>query len=193
MIGPIEFAVDGHDGAGKTPIVLATKAALEALGLRVAVESPFHLANALYPGGEIYPLWADDASVPHAIALLQQVVRYARLAAVREDVDVIIFDRHWMTVMIEIHGRPCEALWDDFVPTFFVRAIPEKTEGCSRFSPNIPWTSTPGRVREYNARYLAMAEAFAPHVLAAFDVNEKRVPLEPIVERIVTVILERRH
>jgi len=193
MAGPIEFAVDGHDGAGKTPIVLATKVALEASGLRVAVASPFHLANALLTGGEIYPLWADDMTAPRAIELLQRVIREARQRAVDERADALIFDRHWMTVMVEIHGRPHEGLWNDFIPTIFVRAIPEKTEGCARFSSFIPWTTSPSQVRDYHARFLAIADSFPKHIFGAFDINERHVPLEPIAECITATILARRH
>ncbi|OGL98263.1 hypothetical protein A2304_00230 [Candidatus Uhrbacteria bacterium RIFOXYB2_FULL_57_15] len=52
------------------------------------------------PGGEIYPLWADDATVSRAIDFLRRVIRDARQCAADERADVLIFDRHWMTVMV---------------------------------------------------------------------------------------------
>jgi thymidylate kinase len=184
------FAVDGHDGAAKTNTVEAVKLALKARGLRVAVSELFKVAGKHAPGGkDIYPLWQSDPG--WAIVLLRRAAASAIHVAEDEEADVLLFDRHWMTVMVEVIGTEHERLWPHFVPTFFNRAPLEKILSCSRFSFETPWSRSVKQVRDYRERYLAVAARFPEHILETFDISDKRVPLEPNVVRIVEAILDR--
>ena len=187
-----EFSIDGHDGAAKTPIAEGVKAQLEASGLRVKLCAPFHLANDCVPGGEIYPYWETDEKAQEAIDLLKNLIANFRRECQEEKIDVALYDRHWMTVFAEIEGRPTQAHWTNFVPTFFIEAPPEKTTACSRFSLEIPWTTSIDQVERYYHRYLLLAQRYPKHIVDRFTVTDKRQPLTPIIDAICTHILTSR-
>ena len=98
----MEFAVDGHDGAAKTPILEGVAQRLRLQGYSVKTVALFHQANVLVSGGEIYPLWGSVDSTLWAIALLESHLLEAQTACLTHGDDILLYDRHWMTVMVEL-------------------------------------------------------------------------------------------
>lgn len=187
----LEFAIDGHDGAAKTPILQAVEQQLVSAGLRVWRCAPFHIANAQH-GGDVYPLWAHDDSTRQLLERLRDVLAGERRLAQEENAQVLLFDRHWMTILVEIDGRQAVgSLWVDFVPTFFVQAPPSKTKACDRFSYDLGWTSSDERVDYYYHRYLDIARRYPQFLLGQYEVVHKRHPLDPIVTDVTQKILDR--
>ena len=125
------------------------------------------------------------------LGLLSDVISCARDEASRHGADVLLFDRHWMTILVEIDDRRLlRACWEDMVPTFFVSAPPAKTKACDRFSYALGWTSSDERVEYYYQRYLEIVRRYPQHLLGTYDVLHKRQPLDPIITDIVGKILE---
>lgn len=186
----LEYAIDGHDGSAKTPILDGVRAALQAHGLKVHTVAIFHVVNARVSGGEVYPMWEQDESASEAVRMLKIAVEEARQEARNAGADVLLFDRHWMTVMVETMFRPTQGLWDDFLPTFFIEAPPSKTMACDRFSHDIPWTTSDRQVFVYYALCLAIAKMYAEHIVQTHLVEHKQTPIEPMISDITAHILD---
>jgi len=184
-----EFAIDGHDGAGKTPVIERVTHLLTAAGARVYIAAPLQEANRHAAGGQIYSLWERDETAVQAMQLVSSAIRSAREEATEQRCDVLLFDRHWLTVMAEVADRPIGSLWTDFVPLFFLTAPPSKTMACQRFSFDIPWTSSKEKIAYYYARYLQIAERYGMHVRRTFSIERRDTDLTPVVEQIVADIL----
>lgn len=186
-----EFAFDGHDGAAKTPILEGVAAQLSSCGLRVSTFAPFHAANA-FIGSEVYPMWEQDDSAFALLAILRSLIFWARNEAEETSADVLLFDRHWMTILGEIHGRHrFRHEWYDFIPLFFIQAPPSKTKACDRFSYAFGWTSSDAMVKYYYQRYFEIARRHHQFLLGQYEVVDKRQPLEPIITSVTGVILDR--
>src|SRR5258708_5885980 len=98
MANRVLLAVDGHDGAGKTTLAIKLAERLRADYVR-----PFGGAA----GARLVEMAARDpeGSVQFAKGLVSEATDTARG-------DVLVFDRHWMTVSTLIP----EALWDVWRP-----------------------------------------------------------------------------
>ena len=116
-----EIAIEGLDGSGKTTVAHALGAAYEVEGLRASVVAPYQLANQLAET-DIYPLWKSDPGALQAVGILKQVLESCTAEAQEAGLDVVIYDRHWMTAFTEIETRPVasEAWGDRFVPTAYL-------------------------------------------------------------------------
>jgi hypothetical protein len=96
---PVILAVDGHDGGGKTTIA---RRLAEALG--AAYVRPF--------GGPGGPKLLQDAAAGRFEEVSRsgrEMVRHAREAARG---DVLVFDRHWMTIFTLVE----EQWWQEWMP-----------------------------------------------------------------------------
>jgi hypothetical protein len=177
-----ELVIEGHDSAAKTPIAEGVKRELQSRGVRAEVYAPFRRVNAKIPEPDMYLYWAEDATARRAVELLASEIALVREEARERGVEVVIYDRHWMTVLSEIEHRPAlRALWEDFLPTFFVEAPPVKTMSAERFSFGVPWTSSAEKVAYYYQVYLALAERYARHIVARFRIEMHNEPREPII------------
>lgn len=90
----IQIAVDGPDGAGKTPCVHVLADALADAGFLVHLSAPFRQV-------EVYHLWRKEPM--RAAALVRDAID-ADVRAAREDGrQVIVYDRHWPTVAVSTY------------------------------------------------------------------------------------------
>jgi thymidylate kinase len=186
----LEYVIEGHDGAAKTPIANGVKKELEKENLTVIVRNTFQMANALL-NHDIYHLWQNDDNAELAVNLLKLVVNNIRQEAQEKNADVILYDRHWVTVMGEIQGRESlQDQWSYFPPTFFIGAPIEKTLECSRFSYEIPWTSSNEVIEQGRQKHLQIANKYQEHILGTYEVKTKDQPLNPIINDITRKILE---
>jgi len=187
----LEYVIEGHDGAAKTPVTLGVKKRLEELEYKVEICAPFQTANNIIPEPDIYMYWKNEDKAKEALTILSGIVDESRTRAKERNVDIILYDRHWMTIIGEIYQRPgLEELWQDFLPTFFLEAPVEKTLDCKRLSFDVPWTSSVERISQENHKYLNLAKVYTDHVVGHYVVKTRDQPLEPIVDSITNKILE---
>lgn len=131
------IVVEGTKGAGKTTGIKAACEALEAAGLKVAVHAPFADGNERYADmGGIFLCWQQLDTAREAMAWLKDSVLDAQERAWSNHTDVLIFDRHWITVACSIEDSVLPAHeanrimkgWLDHRPqTIFLYCDPELT------------------------------------------------------------------
>lgn len=186
-----EFSIEGHDGAAKTPIAEQVKEKLQHLGLAVELYAPFHIVKDKIPEKDIYFYWGDNEKTKQAISLLSEIVNSLRKNAIQRGVDIILYDRLWLTIMVEINTRPeLSELWTIFSPTFFITCPPEKTINSKRFSFQVPWTSSKEQVQDYYDRYNEVAQKYSKYIIEQYRVEAREQSLEPIVDSIVSHIMK---
>lgn len=122
MTKPREIAFEGIDGAGKTTVIELVKDQLEQEGLTVVSAAPFVRATELL-GRDTYPMWKDHMQSHLALKSVKLAVHEARSVATEAEADVLLWDRHWMTLWSDIEHDAClKTEWKtDFPPVAFLR------------------------------------------------------------------------
>lgn len=184
------YVIEGHDAAAKTPIAEGVVARLQRAGLKAVVVAVFHLAKDQL-GHDVYDLWQSEGRAVQAITLLKELLRQHTDEARRAGCDVLLFDRHWMTVLTEIRTSPrlMEEWGGDYPPTFFIQTSPEKTLAAKSRKPELPWLKSEETVRDYHGRYLALAREFSGSILQTHSVPTRDTDLRPIIQHIAAKIL----
>jgi len=181
----LEFAIDGHDGAAKTPVARKVSVVLQRLGYRTKVFEPFIEANRRL-GKNIYPYWQENPQL--AVELMESVLREPTAP-----LDIVIYDRHWLSVIVQLFGTVFETQWMRFIPTFYMQAPIEKTISCERFSWDIPWTRSLEQLQYWIDTYNTVSKKYSQHVMGTYVVSTREQPLEPIEGDIVQKILRTVH
>ena len=185
-----QYVIEGHDGSGKTPIAKGVKSLLIKHNLRVDICAPFQIANSMIPEQDIYFYWKDPSNAKKAIGLLSGIINQCEERARKEGLDVLLYDRHWLTVLGEIDHRPkLRQLWTNFQPTFFIEAPVNKTLDCKRFSFDVPWTSSIEVITDYYYKYLRLIEKYSQYIVGRYKVESRTQPLDPIINSITDYIL----
>lgn len=196
---PLQFAIEGHDGAAKTPVLERTCAALREKGHAVEVCAPYALANERLAGEsvrDVYLLWAAGGrEARRGFELLSGIVESARARAR----GVLLFDRHWMSVLrcLEVAtGLPAaerDALAERWraaaPPTFFLEAPPSMTRQARRFTRDAPWTATDAALDEEYRAWLRLLEAHPAPIVGRYRVEDRAQDLAPIVADVTAKIL----
>ncbi|MFZ1484344.1 MAG: hypothetical protein WAS36_05025 [Candidatus Saccharimonadales bacterium] len=170
-----KIALEGIDGAGKTTVANLLKESFENQGLSVAQFAPFRLANATY-GSDIYPLWKSRAGAEKATMLIKAALDHCEAEAVDTNADVIVYDRHWMTVMTEIDGRhDLVQKWDRFVPTAVLRVHPDVARSRLAAGPKESFTSGP-MLQRYADSYQKLSSRYFSHLLGIYRSDEDVTP-----------------
>lgn len=185
-----EIAFEGIDGAGKTTVINKVKSLLEQEGMTVMSAAPFRRAAALLDA-DPNPMWRDSVQSHIALRAVQTAIHEARTTAVDGGVDVLLWDRHWMTIWCEIENDPCLRLeWrNDFVPVSYLRVSPEVARQ------RIGDTGEPWATSKELGRYAAMYERFAfqfPHLLHGMYRSDEDVTPEAIARSVVWDMGARR-
>lgn len=122
MTKPREIAFEGIDGAGKTTVIELVKSQLQQDGLTVVSAAPFVRAAELL-GRDTYPMWKDAVQSHLALKSVKLAVYEARENAEDSGADVLLWDRHWMTLWSDIEHDVClKTEWkDDFPSVAFLR------------------------------------------------------------------------
>jgi predicted ATPase len=184
----LEYVIEGHDGSAKTPIVDGVKNRLERAGLVVEVCAPFQVVNNQIEEEDIYLYWQNDEMTTKALELLSNAINYARQKAKDNGADILLYDRHWLTIVGEIDHRN-KFEWEDYRPTFFIEAPVEKTMDCKRFSFAIPWTSSVEVITDCYDKYLVLAEKYSEHIVQKYRVEKRTQPLGGIIDSIYDHII----
>jgi hypothetical protein len=213
--GTHEFAIEGHDGAGKSTVIKAVISELEQLGLSVQRARPFfevnqrriitHLINQGITPSElpvsetakiffdnkldVYYSWSSPAGAMQAITELSAALGVCRLTALEKKPDVIIYDRHWLTVHTELRDKslPPE-LWSDVVPTFFIGTPPERT--LQNRTGAGAYTSSEEAVLRYHRLFVETRDSFITNIVGDYNVLTNEQPFTPIVNSITARIAD---
>lgn len=119
-----EICIEGIDGSGKTSVSIELEKLYLNEGLQPRIIAPYRLANNLL-GHDLYHLWRSHTSAKLAIKILHQVLEEAKEQALDDAVDVVIYDRHWLTAFTEIgNSKELVSEWKTFVPAALLRVSP---------------------------------------------------------------------
>ncbi len=191
-----EYAIEGHDGSAKTPIAEQVKAKLLGTGISTEICSPFQIVNSRITEPDIFVYWSTPESAKKGIQLLETVIDEAREQARVRDTQVVLYDRHWLTILRCLQIVPQTAKqridWNTFLPTFFIEAPPEKTMDCKRLSSQVPWTANRSAIETEYFAFLSLAEQYSSHICSRYRVESRTQPLGPIVNSITNYILQER-
>ncbi len=183
----IEFVIEGHDGSAKTPIAEGVRDKLDELGYSVSLYEPFQLVKEKIPEEDIYFYWGDGRA-KEAVNIIKGMIQEIRD---NNKANIVLYDRHWMTVFSEIDSTPLVNGWVDFPPTFFLKVKPEITRQRNKFSYDIPFTSNNQQIQGYFNRYNQLAEKYSEHIVGNFEVLKNRIDLTIPIDLIVNCILKR--
>lgn len=217
--GPMRFCVEGHDGAGKTPVCEGVAKALDASGIKVFLAAPFREVNnarlferlrkdGLEPEKmtdgarrdyfirervDVFFEWGDAARAGEALAAIKRHICAKRAEATAGNFDVILFDRHWLTVLVsllEFCRYDLATGWDDFVPAFFLETPVAKTLAGRAYDPRVEHTS-PQRLELYHGLYLDVLARNTNFLAKRFLIGGNRADLRPVIEGIADHIREQ--
>jgi thymidylate kinase len=183
----LEFVMEGHDGAGKSTVLAGVKKKLEQKGITTKIHAPFYLVKELIPEDDIFCYWKNRANT--AVNLLSKAIKQAREQP--SNPQVLLFDRHWMTIFSEIENTPLENNWNDFPPTFFLQAAPNVTKSHERFTYDCPFTNNDEEITKYYHIFNNLTQKYSYHILGKYLVTCKQQDLTPIVDDICSKIEEK--
>lgn len=183
----IKLAIEGINGAGKTPTISNLVNICEDAGLATEQYAPYHLVREHIQEADIYDLWAEDAQF--AVKSLLDVIKSIEIDAAAKDLDVLIFDRHWATAYAQASINPViTGYWgDNFVPTVLLTSPTEHLLRLAQRGYDAPWlqVDTLDYYREvYDTLYHTHPERF----LGRYEVASSTQPLAPIAQQIFTFI-----
>jgi hypothetical protein len=186
----LEFALDGTDGSAKTPICEGVLSELTRKGIKSTSFDPFQEVRKLIPESDIYPYWKDGRAET-ALHLIQQVVEQCREDSLRKGIDVLLYDRLWLTLFTEIDDTPLASQWNHFVPTFILTAPREIIVKRPGFSYGLPFSSSDQMLDDYHSKYLTLSKKYSSPIFGSYEINALRVDLRPIIKDITTKIVSR--
>jgi thymidylate kinase len=148
------LAVEGIDGSGKTTIVESLRLSLEATGLATRTCSPFRLTNYLL-GNEMNCLWSQGEAWKRPIRTFKEVVRLCEENAIGDSIDVLIFDRHRMSMVMNIDNT--SVLDDSLIPTALLLCDTETARRRCQGDHDKPWMN-PSELSRYSQKYEDLAK-----------------------------------
>jgi thymidylate kinase len=142
------IVIEGHKGAGKTPLISAIKSNLSAIGISHLVIEPWQLAIKEFKV-DPYFLFTDHSKSKIICEYLADILENS----LHRDDKLIIFDRHWMTFLMSTslidRGRAL-ITQDDFrnyfdrvmscnPVTYFIAGTPSVLRGRAGRTGDLPW------------------------------------------------------
>lgn len=163
-----QVAIEGIDGSGKTSVAAALADEFTKDGLKPAVYAPFRLANDKL-GHDIYELWRTPDTALEAVEVLHEVLDECQEMSRDEEVDVTIYDRHWMTAVGEIiHDADALDVWGDyFVPTALLRVNPQLATQRQANDLSADWSTLQRQKQAANLR-TCLSKRYSEHMLGVY-------------------------
>lgn len=170
------IAIEGLDGSGKSTIAHELASIYEAEGQRTRVVSPYRLA-AHHSGDDIYPLWQTKEGAHEAIDILHHVLNDAHGQAEQSEIDVLIFDRHWMTAFTEIgHDEELIKKWGShFAPTAYLKADTNVMRARTGNDHDAAWMDEVA-YSVYVERYSELCRSYGQHLLGIYRNDHQLTP-----------------
>jgi thymidylate kinase len=162
------LALEGIDGSGKSTTANVLADMLTREGLTVATFAPYRLANAEL-GEDVYDMWHDADRAKHAVDAVTTVLDQCERQAEDEAVDVVIYDRHWMTAFTEIRDNPdlIKQWGDHFVMTALLKvAIPTAMKRCENDLDEI-WMQQ-RELERYHVKFCALAAKYGKYLFGLY-------------------------
>lgn len=181
------FAIEGINGAGKTPTSHLLVEELEAAGLSVGTYAPYHLVRSKIDLPDIFPMWNAD---PKAVVdLLHQTIDEIEHDAEARGHDVLMFDRHWMTAFAQKDVRPeIPDLWGGkVVPVVLMTAPDAHTQRLAERGYQASWLQA-DELRRVAGVYEALYDEYAFRMLGKFVVESATQDLRPIARDIAAMV-----
>lgn len=170
-------AIEGIDGSGKSTVARELAHVFESEDLQASVYAPFRLANQEL-GEDIYPLWRKSKTAKAAITVLKKVLAECETEASDNKDDIVIYDRHWMTVFTEIPYDPelFEAWGDTFVPAALLKVDPRTATARQGNDRNMPWAGQRSQWH-YSLSYAHLADDHFDNMLGIYRSDNDVRPL----------------
>lgn len=185
-----QIALEGIDGSGKTSVAKELQVQIAAEGLAVRIVAPYREANELL-GHDIYELWRTKTTARLAIKVLHQVFEESFASAQIDGIDVLVYDRHWLTAFTEI-GRD-ESLvseWKTFVPAALLRVAPLVAQKRALNDNDATWSS-PESLSMYAQEFGIQAQHHRDKVLGIYRSDDDVSP-EALARNIIWDLNMRR-
>ncbi|MCA9309237.1 hypothetical protein KC973_02575 [Candidatus Saccharibacteria bacterium] len=185
------IAIEGINGAGKTPAIQLTLESLASEGLNADTYAPYHLVREKIVEDDLYPLWADRPD--QAVQLLHQTIDEIEADARARQLDVLVFDRHWMTAFVQALQHPPITRWwgDRFVPTVLLTSPISHLMRLSERGYQEHWLQAEA-LRQYVGDYDTVHQAHPQHFIGKFSVASSTQNLQPIADHITKLITQER-
>ena len=136
-----KLAIEGIDGAGKTSVTERAVLSFGKMGKKAKAVSIFRAANELL-GIDAYELW-DTQDFPSAIEAVKSAEQQAIEQADDENIDVLLFDRHWVSGRVFTNGTMAQHEWltDGLQPikTILIRVSPHIALARKQEDLHEPW------------------------------------------------------
>lgn len=185
------IAIEGINGAGKTPAIQLTLASLASEGLNADTYAPYHLVREKIVEDDLYPLWADRPD--QAVQLLHQTIDEIEADARARQLDVLIFDRHWVTAFVQALQHPPITQWwgDRFVPTLLLTSPVSHLLRLAERGYQEPWLQ-PDTLKAYVNDYERVFSAQPQRFIGRFSVASSTQNLQPIADHVTKLITQER-
>lgn len=181
-------AIEGINGAGKTPSIECAVHNLESMGMHVYQAAPYHLVRQHIEEPDVYPLLLSRPE--RAINLLQHVMDVVEQAAIDADADVLVYDRHWATAFVNTEQAPSiPELWGNrIVPTIMLTSPLEHVLRLARRGYQAQWLQT-DTLKYYLEQYDQVYETHKEYFLGRFVVVNAEQDLSEIANAITACII----
>ncbi len=122
-----KIAIEGIDGSGKTTVADLLVDKLSKNNIKARSIALFREANTLL-GHDIFELWDSEQNIS-AIDLVKKLELDAINCAVEDEVEILLFDRHWMSGLSFTENTKSEQNWKNSglkpIETAYLRISPE--------------------------------------------------------------------
>lgn len=182
-----KIAIEGINGAGKTPTIQLLLEQLATLGLTADTYAPFHLVRQKIPEADLFPLWEDRPE--QAVQLLLETIAEIEADALGRRLDVLVFDRHWVTTYVQSLSNPKIKQWwgDTFVPTVLITSPEDHLLRLSRRGYSEPWLQA-DTLASYRADYDTVYRCHPERFIGTFTVASSNQDLQPMAAHITRLI-----
>ena len=180
------IAIEGINGSGKSPAIDLIVQRSSKVGIFAKAYAPYHLVREKIDEPDIYPLWRERPC--EAVKLLHETIAEIEADARDQRLDLLIFDRHWLTAYTQAERNPCIAeLWGDtFVPTILFTSPLEHTLRLSQRGYTMSWLQAEN-LTNYLELYETLYQRHRQLFIGKFTVSSSTQNLSPIADQIISI------
>lgn len=186
-----KLAIEGINGAGKTPTLAHVQALCETDGLVADQYAAFHLVRDKIDEPDIFNLWADRPQL--AVRKLHETFDEIEADARARQLDVLLFDRHWLTVFTQAETNPAiNDYWGDrFVPTVLLTSPTNHLRRLSERGYKAQWLQQ-DELEYYRQLYDTLYDRHTENFLGRFVVSSSTQDLRPVAQELYSLITDMK-
>lgn len=180
------ICIEGIDGSGKTSVANRLVRMFAEDGVDATVVSPYRIARERL-GRDTYEMWRDNAQAKIAVETLRQIFNETSALP-----GIVIYDRHWMTALVEIGGSPelIETWGDIDVPAALLVIDPEVATARMENDHEAEWAQLDTQ-RRYDKSYRELAKSNFHQMLGIYR-SEEEVTVDMLARAIKSDMYYRR-